>query len=71
MPLGFDYNCFNKRAASLAVGNSGERSSPGKNRARVAVGIGFGVNFMTVGPVLTVSFDQLSNKARCAALLAP
>ena len=34
------------------------RSSPGKNRARVAVGIGAGAAITTRGPVFTVSAAQ-------------
>ena len=47
------------------------RSSPGKKRARVAVGMGFGMNSMILRPFGSTSFAQDVNKACCAAFDAP
>jgi hypothetical protein len=59
------------RCASVSQSDKAVRSSPGKNLARVAVGIGAGVSIFTFGPVLAVSFCQLKAKEICATFVEP
>lgn len=64
-------SCSIRRCASLVHELKVARSSPGKKRARVAVGMGFGMNSMILRPFGSTSFAQDVNKACCAAFDAP